>query len=65
MRAKAVSRLNRYLVIINPPARKDLTQEELLASEHGGGSIGGPNDLESINMTRNVAMMCSKVTMPA
>lgn len=62
---EGLSRPNRYLVIINPPARKDLTQEELLASEFGGGSIGGPNDLESINMTRNVAMMCSKVTMPA
>ena len=62
---EGLSRPNRYLVIINPPARKDLTQEELLASEFGGGSIGGPNDLESINMNRNVAMMCNKVTMPA
>lgn len=62
---EGLSRPNRYLVIINPPARKDLTQEELLASEHGGGSAGGPNDLESIQMTRNVAMMCSKVTMPS
>ena len=62
---EGLSRPNRYLVIINPPARQDLTQEELLASEFGGGSIGGPNDLESINMTRNVAMMCNKVTMPA
>lgn len=62
---EGLSRPNRYLVIINPPARKDLTHEELLASEHGGGSAGGPNDLESIQMTRNVAMMCSKVTMPS
>ena len=62
---EGLSRPNRYLVIINPPARQDLTQEELLASEFGGGSIGGPNDLESINMTRNVAMMCNKVTMPS
>lgn len=62
---EGLSRPNRYLVIINPPARKDLSQEELLASEHGGGSAGGPNDLESITMNRNVAMMCSKVTMPS
>ena len=62
---EGLARPNRYLVLINPPARQDLTQEELLASEHGGGSAGGPNDLESIGMTRNVAMMCNKVTMPS
>jgi hypothetical protein len=62
---EGLARPNRFLVLLNPPARKDLTQEELLASEHGGGTAGGNNDLESINMTRNVAMMCDKVTMPS
>ena len=45
---EGVSRPSRYLVVFYPPKRiKPLTEAELLASEHGGGSAGTRNDLDS------------------
>ena len=61
---EGLSRPSRYLVVIQPPQRTNLSQAELLASEHGGGSAGTNNDLESMATKRNVGMMCNKVTMP-
>jgi hypothetical protein len=49
------ARTNRYIVRINPPARKDLV------TDFDGG---GNNDLQSLTTIENVDMMCSKVTLP-
>ncbi len=57
------ARPSRYLVVVHLPKRI-LSDAELLASEFGGGAAGTMNDLESLNMMRNVGMMCNKVTMP-
>ena len=63
---EGVARPSRYLVVFYLPKRiKPLTQSELLASEHGGGSAGTLNDLDSFEMSRNVGMMCNKITMPS
>ena len=62
---EGMARPNRFLVIINPPARSKLSNAELLASEFGGGSAGTNNDLESLNTANNVGLMCNKVTMPS
>ena len=47
---------NRFIVRINPPARKDLV---------GDFDGGGNNDLESLQTIENVDMMCNKVSMPS
>ena len=62
---EGMARPNRFLVIINPPARSKLSNAELLASEFGGGSAGTNNDLESLNTANNMGLMCNKVTMPS
>ena len=60
---EGVGRPSRFLVVVHLPKRI-LSEAELLASEFGGGNAGTMNDLESLNMMRNVGMMCNKVTMP-
>ena len=62
---EGMARPNRFLVIINPPARSKLSNAELLASEFGGGSAGTNNDLESLNTANNMGLLCNKVTMPS
>jgi len=62
---EGMARPNRFLVIINPPARSKLSNAELLASEFGGGSAGTNNDLESLNTANNIGLLCNKVTMPS
>tara|TARA_E500000178_G_scaffold301602_1_gene310582 strand:+ start:597 stop:1541 length:945 start_codon:yes stop_codon:yes gene_type:complete len=62
---EGMARPNRFLVIINPPARAKLSNAELLASEFGGGSAGTNNDLESLVTRENIQMMCNKITMPS
>ena len=47
--------------MFNLPQRDKIDSAEVLASEFGGGSMGTNNDLESLTMTRNVSMMCSKL----
>ena len=49
------ARTNRFIVRINPPARKDLV---------GDFDGGGNNDLQSLTTLENVDMMCNKVTLP-
>ena len=62
---EGVARPNRFIVMFNLPQRDKIDSAEVLASEFGGGSMGTNNDLESLTMSRNVSMMCSKVTMPS
>ena len=62
---EGVARPNRYIVMFHLPQRDKIDSAEVLASEFGGGSMGTNNDLESLNMTRTMSMMCSKVTMPS
>ena len=62
---EGMARPNRFLVIINPPARAKLSNAELLASEVGGSSAGTNNDLESLVTRENIQMMCNKITMPS
>ena len=62
---EGMARPNRFLVIINPPARAKLSNAELLASEFGEGSAGTNNDLESLVTRENIQMMCNKITMPS
>ena len=50
------ARTNRFIVRINPPARKDLV---------GDFDGGGNNDLESLQTIENVDVMCNKVSMPS
>src|SRR6056300_1078050 len=51
------ARTNRFIVRINPPARKDLFVDDY-------DMTPGNNDLESLTTLENVDMMCSKVTLP-
>ena len=60
---EGLGRPSRYLVVVHLPKRI-LSDAELLASEFGGSNLGTMNDLESLNMMRNVGMMCNKVTIP-
>ena len=62
---EGMARPTRYMVVIQPP-QKIYTEQEVMASEFGGGvGSGGSNDLESANTKRNVGMMCNSVTMPS
>jgi hypothetical protein len=62
---EGMARPTRYMVVIQPP-QKIYTEQEVMASEFGGGAgSGGSNDLESANTKRNVGMMCNSVTMPS
>ena len=62
---EGLARPNRFIVMFNLPQRDEIDSGEVLASEFGGGSMGTNNDLESLTMSKNVSMMCSKVTMPS
>jgi|TARA_B110000211_G_scaffold147622_1_gene168196 hypothetical protein len=62
---EGMARPTRYMVVIQPP-QKIYTEQEVMASEFGGGAgSGGSNDLESASTKRNVGMMCNSVTMPS